>query len=150
MIISSPDGIPEKVTSLYLDGNNMLFMTGSLRKFALGRGQKWKAEAMLTSLAKAFAGARAHTALNNTTMIFDKISHHQVRSPPLSLTSLLRLIVACASAPARRWRTEPASPWQAQGQPLPHQVRPFLFSPLVPSPLCLYSHLVHLSIMVHP
>jgi rRNA-processing protein FCF1 len=65
------------VNALYLDGNNMLFLSAALRKHALGRGQRWKAEAMLTSLAESFAHAKSATGLQNTVMIYDSISKHR-------------------------------------------------------------------------
>lgn len=72
--VSLADGWPAGVSALYLDGNNMLFLTSALRRHALGRGQRWRAEAMLTSLAESFARAKRATGLCNTVMIYDSIN----------------------------------------------------------------------------
>jgi hypothetical protein len=73
----------------------MLFLTSSLRKHALGRGQRWRAEAVLTSLAESFARAKTAQGLSNTIMIYDSITKRRVRHTLTRLTSLF----GCAHHP---------------------------------------------------
>eukprot|EP01098_Paradermamoeba_levis_P003454 TRINITY_DN1573_c0_g1_i2.p1 TRINITY_DN1573_c0_g1~~TRINITY_DN1573_c0_g1_i2.p1 ORF type:complete len:286 (-),score=103.28 TRINITY_DN1573_c0_g1_i2:38-895(-) len=67
---------PASVTHLYLDGNNMMFLTGSLRSYTLGR-KRSKAEDGLTAISEAFAKAMREKGLKKTLMIYDHISQRR-------------------------------------------------------------------------
>lgn len=60
--------LPENITSVFLDGNNMLFVVNALRSKVLRRNMK-EAEQMLESMTKAWVDANPQ--LKSVTLIFD-------------------------------------------------------------------------------
>jgi len=66
---------PITASRLFLDGNNMMFITPVLRSLTLNRGQRGRAEGLLASVAESFVNNQSQAAsggkLDDAVLIFD-------------------------------------------------------------------------------
>lgn len=111
-------GLPHGIKGLYLDGNNMLFISQALRKYVLSRGQRWVAEAALSTIAEEYArlpvvkgGARLETAV----MIYDSVPKRTVCISYLIAYIMISNPLLQYSAESSSCQKAPASRSPAQG-----------------------------------
>jgi len=71
---------PADATHLFLDGNNMMFLTANLRGLTLGRGgNRHQAEALLAAAAKSFVLSQPEgTKMQQAVLIFDSTKTDQI------------------------------------------------------------------------
>jgi len=84
---------PEGIDQLNIDGNNMFYLTSSMRSLSLSRNKK-KAEVVLESAADLFTSAMGGV-IKHTTLIFDNTRTHKEKTyPSFSPSVSMRVISA--------------------------------------------------------
>jgi len=70
---------PTDANRLFLDGNNMLYITSSIRRFALSKTDYWRAELLLENLTEAFLPAM-QGKIKDSVLIFDNTHTNKVKT----------------------------------------------------------------------